>query len=493
MSYLKTESLPTDSIGTHQTIIGAMEPGGQTAPRGNDARYTQAPGDSRSATRFSRTTFLVFFVFYLVSWGGHYTSGDGFHKIAWAKFVLFGASSGVHPDSNGIYSKYGVGHTLIAIPALVASTVVQKLTGIRSEAAFYTLIFVANGALLMALISYYLVHFYSPKRVWLTIALIGLATTWWPYTKMDFSEVLVATILFAGFVLMRFGRPVAGMLLAGLTLTIRMDAIVPITLLALWALAESPSLRAALKFGAAILPSLAIVAASNYIRYHSVFDRGYAGEGFTTPVLTGMYGILFSAGKSVFLFSPPLILGFLGWIRFRARPALRRDALLFAAIFLSELLIYSKWWDWSSDDAWGVRFMIPAVVLMCIPAIEVLDRRILFTTVAAAGLLVQLLAVLPGGLDYLMLMRNEHSQRTALFVSGQNRVDIEDIRFNPHYSQLAGNWILLRHLLHIPPRPSQALIEKNGTPLYDALAPQEWSHAAHWDLVWVRALPRKVR
>jgi hypothetical protein len=131
--------------------------------------------------------------------------------------------------------------------------------------------------------------------------------------------------------------------------------------------------------------------------------------------------------------------------------------------------------------------MIPALVLMCIPAVEVLEHRRLVAVVAAAGVSVQILAVLVGGLDYLLLIRAYQPERQAVFVSGQNRVDFEDLRFNPRYSQIVGNWILLRHLLHIPPRHSPPeLVEKNGTPLYDTLPPGAWSEAARWDFVWAR-------
>jgi hypothetical protein len=129
--------------------------------------------------------------------------------------------------------------------------------------------------------------------------------------------------------------------------------------------------------------------------------------------------------------------------------------------------------------------MIPAVVLMCIPAVEVLERHLLVATVAAAGISVQVLAVSVGGLDYLLLIRASQPRRQALYVSGQSRVDYEDIRFNPRYSQIAGSWILLRHLLYIPPHTSPPeLAEKNGTPLYDTLPPPAWSQAAHWDFIW---------
>jgi len=228
------------------------------------------------------------------------------------------------------------------MPGFAAAAFIQKHTGIRCEAALYTLIFVANGALLLALIAYYLFQIYEPNRVWMTVGLIGLATTWWPYTKMDFSEVLVATILFAGFVLMRFGWPALGMLLAATAMTVRTDSVILIVLLGLWWLFQQPAIGIAVKLGLTILPSLLIIATSNWARYHSVFDKGYAEERFTTPLIVGLGGILFSAGKSIFLFSPPLILGFLGWKRFRERLATRADALLFLAVFVAELLVYAK-------------------------------------------------------------------------------------------------------------------------------------------------------
>lgn len=440
--------------------------------------------NTATTVKSSLKVFAVFLVAYMITWGGHYTTGDGSKKIAWAKELLAGQVHGGTPPT----SKYGIGHTLIAMPAMAASAFIQRHTGVHSEAALYTLIFILNGALLPALISYYLFQFYSPRRVWITVALIGFATTWWPYTKQDFSEVLVTTAVFAGFVLMRFGRPMAGMFVAAFSLTIRIDSVVILALLALWALYRDRRATVALQLVLGMAPAFVLAAAANYIRYHSIFDHGYEGEGFTGPLLTGLYGILFSAGKSIFLFSPVLILGFLGWQRFFMRKTVQLDAILFIAVFTAEVLLYSKWWDWSSDDAWGVRFLIPAVMLMCIPSIEILERRLLLAVIAAAGVWVQLLAVFVGGLDYVLLVRQARLERAALFVQGREQVDIEDMRFNPNYSQLEGNWILVRELLHIPPSPSSAsTYDKKGTPLYDTLPPDIWADAAHWDFVWMGA------
>jgi hypothetical protein len=60
---------------------------------------------------------------------------------------------------------------------------------------------------------------------------------------------------------------------------------------------------------------------------------------------------------------------------------------LFAGVFVVELFFFATWWDWSGDDAWGVRFLIPGIMLMTIPAIEVLER---IATPAAQELLERL-------------------------------------------------------------------------------------------------------
>jgi hypothetical protein len=428
--------------------------------------------------------FLIFTLIYLCTWAGHYTTGDGAHKIAWAK-VMLSHDPRVAPDHNGVYSKFGIGHTLLAIPPLEAAYWIQKTTGLRTEAALYTLLFVLNGALFLALVAYYLAHFYPRRAVWTTVLVIGLATTWWPYTKLDFSEPLLLTTLFLGFVLVRFGNPFAGMLVAGFSLTIRPDAAVIVIPLVAWHLLENRSFRAIVRVGLALAPSVALVLFANYTRYHSFMDQGYADQRFSNPFLTGLYAIVISSGKSIFLFSPPLLLGILGWKRFAQQKETMRDAWLFLSICVAEILFYSTYWIWSSDDAWGDRYVLPGVILLCIPMIAIIHRRALVVLVAAAGIAVQLLAVTVGGLDYLVLLRSTQPERAGVFIGHANSIDFSDVWFNPNYSPILANWILLRYLLHFPPapgRPDEA--STIGTRLSDAIPAEQWKAAAHWDFFW---------
>ncbi len=137
-------------------------------------------------------------------------------------------------------------------------------------------------------------------------------------------------------------------------------------------------------------------------------------------------------------------------------------------------------------------FVIPGVMLMCIPMVAILNRRTLVIPVVAVGFAIQLLGVVVGPLDFVLLLRSQQFQREALYVGGTNRVDFEDMRFNPSYSQILGNWYLLRNLLHMPPAPQDPGDETTlGTNLYDAIPPQAWASAATWDFAWNRSRFKK--
>jgi hypothetical protein len=65
---------------------------------------------------------------------------------------------------------------------------------------------------------------------------------------------------------------------------------------------------------------------------------------------------------------------------------------------------------------------------------------------------------------------------------------MEDLRFNPRYSPLSTDWLMLRALVHR--LPAQELnpreIARTGTPLYDALLAGGWDPSkVSCDLFWV--------
>ena len=95
------------------------------------------------------------------------------------------------------------------------------------------------------------------------------------------------------------------------------------------------------------------------------------------------------------------------------------------------------------------------------------------------GICIQLLAVLIGPLDFILMVITNRMECIPLYVNGTpHRVDIEDLRYNPQYSQIVGNWVMLRTLLGIPPQPQHNSEDTLvGTSLYDTVAPETWRRA----------------
>src|SRR5690606_4340544 len=99
---------------------------------------------------------------------------------------------------------------------------------------------------------------------------------------------------------------------------------------------------AAVALGAS--PGLALVLWHNALRFGDPLASGYAGEGLTTAPWTGAAGLLFSPGKGVFLYAPPLLASVLLWPRFRrAQPAL---ADFLALAWIVALAFFGAWWAW---------------------------------------------------------------------------------------------------------------------------------------------------
>ena len=441
--------------------------------------------------RLSRV-FLVFLLLYFSTWAGHCTSGDGSIKVAWAKSMLYRHSANIAGDGRVAYSKYGIGQSLLAMPPLLVADVVQAITGRRAEAAAYTLLFVLNGAALLTLIAAYLRRRYDAAAVWATLLLIGAGTIWWPYTKLDFSEPLILTALFAGFLLIRGGRDVAGLAVASFAGLLKVEAFLAVGVIAVWWLLVSrPSIRRALALGASLVPAVLVHAIAALARTGGSDGAYYANEQFSTPLLVGLYGMLLSPGKSALLFSPPLILGLVGWRRFAGTPEGRQDAVLFASLATSQLLLYACWWDWSGDDAWGPRFMVPGVVLMTIPAVAALEWRRTALAIGIAGAAVQLLAVLLSPLDYVLMVRGGLLTRID-GATGQSRpIGLEDLRYEFRYSQIAGHWMLLRYAVGTAP-PSDPS-SRSGA-LRDAAPAEVWRASARLDPIWFDlARPRAAR
>jgi hypothetical protein len=97
---------------------------------------------------------------------------------------------------------------------------------------------------------------------------------------------------------------------------------------------------------------------------------------WTTPFETGFFGALFSPEKSIFLFDPLLILmltlALVAWPRFS--PAVKAYTVTMTLLLLGYLSFYARYFAWAGDDAWGDRYVSTTVELAALLAVPLLLR-----------------------------------------------------------------------------------------------------------------------
>jgi len=97
--------------------------------------------------------------------------------------------------------------------------------------------------------------------------------------------------------------------------------------------------------------------------------------GFSNPLLNGLYLDLFSPLRGIFLYCPLLILGALGFWFILSRREREAEGLLLAACFVGILLPYSMWYDAIGGEAFGQRFLVPAIAFLLLPSGFVVEAR----------------------------------------------------------------------------------------------------------------------
>jgi hypothetical protein len=356
--------------------------------------------------------FLILSGFYLLTMSGHTYSSDEETMLAVTRGLIERGDVAVVVEDGApvsalrsghdgrVYSPYGVLPSLLAIPLHFLGTLIAP-SGLQADYASRFAVMMLNS-LLTAATCAILVEWtqrLGATDEWaLMLALLyGLATFAWTYARTFFSEPLAALLIlgateraWSAFRVNSLGAQYRMLflsgLLAGLLPATRIAAAIALPVIGLYVLWETlktwstkPTdqtksapcqrrqmlayvLSGLIIWIAGLLPGFALAGWYNLARFETLLASGYGSEAFqfTTPLAEGLFGLLLSPGKSVFLYAPPLLLAFPGGFALWRRGE-RTIVLVIAGLFLSHLLLYARWGQWPGGGVWGPRFLLPVV------------------------------------------------------------------------------------------------------------------------------------
>jgi hypothetical protein len=397
---------------------------------------------SSSHRRLALWLFVSFQFFYLLTSTGRVRTSDEYNTLYTTESLVLHGTTAV-PQAVALHNFYGrpdvhgqpraaypPGQPVVCMPwYALGQYVLARLPGVPAEdpdliVAFASCLSSATfAALAVTFFFLLLVGIGTPLRAALmATAMLGLATPIFAYSAWLFSEPLSAA-MFTGVAWLLFarnndpqdlqnGRPIslrtaaaAGFIL-GLATLVRPTNVIAVAVFAVAVMMKNGEAQgrrgvpAALALCAASAVGVAILLAHNALLFGSPFAFGYpaVAEGakrlnsFDTPILKGLYGFLFSPGKSAFLFAPPIILALIGlgalWRRNRG---LATVAILLP---LANLFFFAKYSQWEGGYCVGPRYLVPALVLLCLSLGPVLANagariKVLSVVLLVAGALVQ--------------------------------------------------------------------------------------------------------
>ena len=322
------------------------------------------------------------------------------------------------------YAQYGLGLPLASAPllatALAASSVsshseidysVVALRPFRLCGVVFNLLVTAASVIVLRRILIQLGV--APRSSVAAALLFGTATIIWPHGRTFFTEPLAGLcLLLAVATLYRADETSAvnpkHLLLAGVcfgwAILTRLDSLVAAPAIACGAARGIKDLPKVVRrwclVGLPVVVILGMIAGYNYYRFGGISRTGYEdqteGVRFATPILVGLHGYFLSPGRSLFVYSPVLLLALPG-----AVALWRRDRWLAVTVGLlvaGYLGVMSKWQNWAGGWDWGPRHIYQITPWLTIAAAvwwyERPRRSKWLYILIAISLLVQLLGLL---------------------------------------------------------------------------------------------------
>jgi hypothetical protein len=281
---------------------------------------------------------------------------------------------------------------------------------------------------------------YSMPVATVTALICGLGTIVWPYSRTFFREPLFTWLaLLSAYLMMRIRQRIAAgervlpsLIAAGLALTGAVLSKEASLLLAPVVLVEAiPSRVGRLRvsrrgiltlIGMAVLVGVLAVIVLNADSLFGITGRYALTRRLRTAranlsgVWKGMNGYMFSPARSVWVYSPILLLGFLGWPRLAREHRWRQ-----IAVPLTMLVSFTVGYaavrgaqTWYGGTGWGARYLVPVVPFVALWLLPVVDSLLKAGTARWKRIGVALVFLISTGIQILPVLVPVHAYYDTL-------------------------------------------------------------------------------
>lgn len=377
--------------------------------------------------------FVLFLFIYTLFMGGHLYSPDEEIMFRTVQSIADNGSFAIEPlmgfaTKKGIdgkeYAQYGIGQPILSVPLynlgkfalgkvsdsfkerfVIDTTQYHNGTPDEYFIRFFVSLFnQIIGALMCVLIFSFCFLLTKEKIPSLIItALYGLGTLAFPHSKTFFSEPLATMMILSSLYFIekwnvknRNGYLFVSACFLGYAVLTRVDSVVSVPavflLLALrlfkiddWklenlsikiknSLSDKNIYKNLIIFFIPLIVCAGIYLLINKLRFGAFMKTAYGdqseGINFSTPFLMGAYGYLFSIGKGLFFFSPPLILFLFAIKKFMKK--YWQVGIAFLTLIILNFVFHSKWQNWAGGWCWGPRHIFVIHAFLAIPIISLL-------------------------------------------------------------------------------------------------------------------------
>ena len=214
------------------------------------------------------------------------------------------------------------------------------------------------GALGMTALLFLVRRYFGWRTAIITVVLVGTCSDWWYQSRGLYSEVAAGALMTASLYFALSDKPYPSATALALSILFRPTNLIaaPFWMLSVWHKRKSA-------FSAfVIIGGLALLAAYNWARFGSALAFGYPEGNLSVPFLTGLHAMFLSPGRSLFVYSPVLLLAIPGvWIFFKRD---WRVTALCLFVVLGYAAIVASWGPLGWGLSWGMRLMTPTLPVL---------------------------------------------------------------------------------------------------------------------------------